>query len=304
MAHKNLISDVVEQSPNRRSLLKKIGIAAAASGAAMVSGGLKLKADPSSPTVVDVLQFALNLEYLEAEFYTTATMGKTIDEVGIGISGSGRTGPTTGWHQVSFSNSTVFTGTVANQIGNDERNHVTLLRTALQNAGVEPIAKPEINLGALGIGFANEAQFLTLARVFEDIGVSAYGGAAKLSSVTSSPYIGTAARILAAEAEHVANIRLQVARLAIATSALDSVDIIPPPSGTYFFSIDPSTGLTALRTPAQVLYLAYDAANATSGGFFPNGVNGNLHTSSSRLPNSPQSMRHRSVLLFRESLRQ
>lgn len=244
-------------------------------------GGLKLKADPSSPSVVDVLQFALNLEYLEAEFYTTATVGKTIDQVGIGISGSGRSGPTTGWHQVSFSNSTVFTGTVASQIGNDERNHVALLRTALQNAGIEPVAKPEINLNALGIGFANEAQFLTLARVFEDIGVSAYGGAAQLTSVTSSPYIGTAARILAAEAEHVANIRLQVARLAIATSKLDTVDIIPPPSGTYFFSIDPSTGLTAIRTPAQVLYLAYNAANATSGGFFPNGANGNLHTSSS-----------------------
>ena len=281
MAYKDLISDVVEQSPNRRSLLKKIGIAAAASGAAFATGGLKLKADPSSPTVVDVLQFALNLEYLEAEFYTTATMGKTINEVGIGITGSGNSGPTTGWSQVNFSNSLVFTGTVANQIGNDERNHVTLLRTALSGAGVEPIAKPPINLGALGIGFANEAQFLTLARVFEDIGVSAYGGAAQLSSVTSSPYIGTAARILAAEAEHVSNIRLQVARLDIATSALDTVDIIPPPSGTYFFSIDPSTGLTAIRTPAQVLYLAYNAANATKGGFYPDGVNGNLHTSSS-----------------------
>jgi Ferritin-like domain len=281
MPKPDLISDVLEQSPNRRGLLKKIGIATAAAGAAMATGTVKLNADPSSPTVVDVLQFALNLEYLEAEFYTTATMGKTIDQVGIGISGSGRSGPTTGWHQVSFSNSTVFTGTVASQIGLDERNHVTLLRTALQNAGIQPIAKPEINLNALGIGFANEAQFLTLARVFEDIGVSAYGGAAQLTSVTSSPYIGTAARILAAEAEHVANIRLQVARLAIATSKLDSVDIIPPPSGTYFFSIDPSTGLTAVRTPGQVLYLAYNAANATSGGFFPNGVNGNLHTSSS-----------------------
>jgi Ferritin-like domain len=278
---KDLISETLERSPNRRSLLRKIGLAATATSAAMVSGGLRLRADPSSPTVVDVLQFALNLEYLEAEFYTTATMGKTIDEVGIGISGSGHSGPTTGWHQVSFSNSTVFTGTVASQIGNDERNHVTLLRTALSNAGIEPVAKPPINLGALGIGFANEAQFLTLARVFEDIGVSAYGGAAQLSSVTSSPYIGTAARILAAEAEHVANIRLQVARLAIATSKLDSVDIIPPPSGTYFFSIDPSTGLTAIRTPGQVLYLAYNAANATSGAFFPEGVNGNLHTSSS-----------------------
>lgn len=279
MTKKNIISEVLDQSPNRRSLLKKFGVASAAAGAALATGGLKLRADPSSPTVVDVLQFALNLEYLEAEFYTTATMGKTIDEVGIGISGSGKTGPTTGWHRVNFSNSLVFTGAVAMQIGQDERNHVTLLRTALQKAGITPVAKPEINLGALGIGFANEIQFLTVARVFEDIGVSAYGGAAQLSTVTTSPYIGTAARILAAEAEHVANIRLQVARLAVATAALDGVDIIPPPSGTRFFSIDPATGLTAIRTPGQVLFLAYNAANATSGGFFPMGVNGNIHTS-------------------------
>ncbi len=280
MENKDLISELVDQSPNRRGLLKTLGIATAATSAAIMAGATRLNADPSSPTVVDVLQFALNLEYLEAEFYTIATMGKTIDQVGIGISGSGKTGPTYGGKQVSFSNSLVYTGTVAAQIGNDERNHVTLLRTALSNAGIEPIAKPEINLNALGIGFANEGQFLTLARVFEDIGVSAYGGAAQLTSVTSSPYIGTAARILAAEAEHVANIRLQVARLSIATSKLDSVDIIPPPSGTYFFSIDPTTGLTPIRTPGQVLYLAYNAANATSGGFFPMGVNGNLHTSS------------------------
>ncbi|MGC2662128.1 MAG: ferritin-like domain-containing protein, partial [Bryobacteraceae bacterium] len=179
MKNNDIISDVLEQSPNRRSLLKKIGIASAAAGAVFATGGNKLMADPSSPTVVDVLQFALNLEYLEAEFYTVATMGKTIDEVGIGISGSGGTGPTYGGNQVNFANNSVYTGTIANQIGNDERNHVTLLRTALSNAGVEPIAKPEINLGALGIGFANEAQFLTLARVFEDIGVSAYGGAAQ-----------------------------------------------------------------------------------------------------------------------------
>ena len=281
MSQKSIISDVLDQSPNRRGLLKKFGIAGAAAGAAFAAGGLKLNADPSMPTAVDILQFALNLEYLEAEFYTVATMGKTIDQVGIGIMGSGTYGPTTGGHQVNFANSSVFTGAIANQIGNDERNHVTLLRTALSGAGVTPVAKPEINLNALGIGFGNELEFLTLARVFEDIGVSAYGGGAQVSSLTNSPYIGTAARILAAEAEHVANIRLQVARLGVPTSALDSVDIIPPPSGTLFFSMDPSTGLTAIRTPGQVLYLAYNAASATSGTFFPMGVNGNLHTSSS-----------------------
>jgi hypothetical protein len=280
MSKKNLISDVLAESPNRRSLLKTFGIASAAAGAVFATGE-KLQAQTSSLTAVDVLQFALNLEYLESEFYTTATMGKTIDEVGIGITGSGNTGPTTGWNQVNFSNNLVFTGQIAMQIGQDERDHVTLIRSALQAAGVMPIAKPAINLGALGIGFANMLQFLTLARIFEDIGVTAYGGAAGLPFFASSPYIGTAARILAVEAEHVGNIRLQVARLNIASPTLDGVDIPPPPSGTDFISADNTTGLSAIRTPGQVLYLAYgNQANATSGGFFPAGVNGNINMSS------------------------
>jgi len=277
MANKNIVADLLAESPNRRGLLKKLGIA----GAAVAAGGMKLAADPASPTVVDVLQFALNLEYLEAEFYTVATMGKTIDQVGIGIDGDGTPGPTTGGNAVNFANNLVFTQNVAAEIGQDERAHVTLLRGALNAAGYMPIAKPAIALNALGIGFANEAQFLMLARVFEDIGVTAYAGAAALPSVANSPYIGTAARILAVEAEHVGNIRLQCARLGIQTAALDGVDFPPPPSGPNFISADNTSGLVSVRTPGQVLFLAYGSvANVTSGGFFPAGVNGNLRTSS------------------------
>ncbi len=280
MKTENLIPEILNESPNRRSLLKTLGIATSAAGAVLATSG-KLHAQSASLTVVDVLQFALNLEYLEAEFYTVATMGQTIDQAGIGITGSGNAGPTTGGNQVNFSNNLVFTGQVATEIGQDERAHVKLLRDALSAAGVMPIAKPAINLGALGIGFANVVQFLTLARVFEDIGVSAYAGAAALPFVANSPYIGTAARILAAEAEHVGNIRLQVARLNIATTPLDGVDLVPPPSGQKFISVDATTGLAAVRTPGQVLYLAYgNSANATSGGFFPGGVNGTINTSS------------------------
>lgn len=281
MAINNLINDVVAESPNRRSLLKKIGIASAAVGAAAVTGGVKLNAQSGGPTVVDVLQFALNLEYLEAEFYTYATTGKGIDAMGIGIDGSGTPGVTTGGSKVNFANNLVFSGAIAINIAEDERAHVTLLRGALAAAKITPVAKPAINLNALGIGFANEAQFLTLARVFEEIGVSAYGGAAALPVVAQSPYIGTAARILATEAEHTGNIRLQIARLGIPTTAIDGVDIIPPPSGNDFISADNTMGLTAVRTPGQVLFLAYgNMGNATAGGFYPNGVNGTINMSS------------------------
>jgi hypothetical protein len=294
MKDNDLISDVLNEAPNRRSLLKKIGIASAALGAGAVAGGLKLEADPATPSYTDVLQFALNLEYLEAEFYSVATSGKTIDQFGIPVSGQGINGSTTGGSQVNFAGNTVFTGAVANQIANDERNHVLLLRTALASAPAingssmtGPIARPPINLNALNMGFANEAQFLTLARVFEDIGVSAYGGGVPYLVPGGASILQTAARILAVEAEHVANIRAQIAKLAVATTSLDNVDILPPPSGMYYFSVDPNSpasdangALTAIRTPGQVLYLAYgNVAGVTSGGFFPMGVNGNLVTS-------------------------
>ncbi len=154
MANKSIITEVLEQSPNRRSLLKKIGMAGAAAGAAIATGGIKLSADPSSPSVVDVFNFALNLEYLEAEFYTYATTGMTLAQYG-GVSGAQNT--TTNGSQVNFANNAVFTRTVALQIANDERNHVNLIRGALGSAA---ISEPPIDLGALG-AYATELEFLT-----------------------------------------------------------------------------------------------------------------------------------------------
>ena len=65
--------------------------------------------------------------------------------------------------------------------------------------------KPAINLDALGYGFANVKDWLQLARQFEDVGVSAYLGAAPL--INTSPYLATAAAILGTEAQHSGYIR-------------------------------------------------------------------------------------------------
>lgn len=275
MIKRNKLKEIANDAPNRRRFLSKIGLASAA-----VSGTLLTSptANAQAITDVDILQFALNLEYLEAEFYTVATTGQTIAQLGVPITGSGTPGPTTGGNLVNLSNTLVFTRDVAMEIGADERAHVIYLRNALQSFGVMPIAKPAIDLNALGIGFNGQNEFLTLARAFEDVGVTAYGGAAPL--IQDKMVLGVAARILAAEAEHVGNIRLQVARLRVPTMALDGVDILPPPSGMRFISVD-SNALTAVRTPGQVLYIVYGSkANVTAGGFFPNGVNGNLRMSS------------------------
>jgi len=132
----DLITHPDAQSPSRRRMIKKLGIAGVA-GAALASRGLKAAIEPS---LTDVLQFALNIEYLEAEFYTLATTGKSIDLMGIPIDGQGTSGPTRGGSMVNFANNLVFTEEAALALAADERAHVLLLRAALQQAGVTPVA--------------------------------------------------------------------------------------------------------------------------------------------------------------------
>ena len=180
----------------------------------------------------DILNFALNLEYLEAEFYTYATTGKSISTFGIGSKGRAggpnptHGGNTVGGRKVNFSDDERLLHDMATQIGADERAHVVLLRGAL---GSSAVAMPNIDLNALGFGFDNQNDFLRAARILEDIGVTAYSGAAGF--LKTPDIITAAACLLGAEAEHAAAIRTHMARLKIPTTALDGVDLVPPPAG-------------------------------------------------------------------------
>jgi hypothetical protein len=261
---------------NRRGFVRNLALAGAAAGIVVLPNAAQGQA--AGPSDIDILNFALNLEYLEAEFYSVATTGMTVDKFGVGISGtgfSGTAGATTGGSQVPFVTTTI--KRVAQELAAEERYPDSLLHNTIVLLGGTPIAKPAINLGALGIGFASESSFLTLSRVFEEIGVTAYGGAAPL--ISNKTVLGYAARILATEAEHVGFIRALIDEHLVTTAALDSVDVIPPPTGGQYFSTN-SDAITAIRTPGQVLLLAFGGAKgATSGGFFPAGVNGSLNTS-------------------------
>ena len=273
----SLIDQVVAQSPDRRRFFQKLSSYSAMLGAsALISTG-SADAQTSDITDVDILQFALNLEYLEAEFYTVATTGKTIDKFGIGIDGDGTPGTTVGGQMVPFNSNAIPVQSIMEELAFDERAHVALLRGALTAAGVKPVSKPALNLSGLGFGFGGQVDFISVARILEDIGVTAYTGAAPL--IQSKDYLGVAARILATEGFHSGNIRLIMAQNRYSTIKVDGVDIPPPPTGTRYFATD-DNALAAIRTPAQVLFLAYGLKeNATGGGFYPAGVNGKLKTS-------------------------
>ena len=105
-----IIQEVVKASPNRRKFLKTLGAATAAVTALGADTRAEAQSSSSTPTATEVavLNFALNLEYLESEFYTYGQYGFGIEQLGIKISGvaSGSNPPgggvTTGGSKVSL----------------------------------------------------------------------------------------------------------------------------------------------------------------------------------------------------------
>ena len=266
MTKQEALEDLVASPVSRRKFAKS----AVAAGFAIGAAGLTSEAQAQSITDVDILNFALNLEYLEAEFYTVVTTGRRIADLGIGVGGVGPQGATTGGGMVALDDRAA---QVALALANEEQMHVRFLRSALGSAA---IAKPAINLEALGIGYRSVAEFLTLARAFEDVGVTAYNGAAPL--ISSRQILAAAAGIALTEAQHVGVLRYLVYDRNIPVPQLDNVDVPPlaSPAGRLFNVFN--EGLTPARTPSQVLAILFAnrSVGTFSGGFFPNGVNGTI----------------------------
>jgi hypothetical protein len=213
-----------------------------------------VKADANSD--IAILQFALNLEYLEAEFYTVVTTGRTIAQLGIGTNGVGTEGPTVGGGKVPLSAPVM---NLAIELAADEQAHVKLLRSAL---GADAIAKPTIDFSVGAV--SDETSFLLASRLFEDVGVSAYAGAAPYLS--NKDTLSIAARILGTEAEHTGTIRFFITQYtAIRPTAADRKDVV-----NRIISAESSAGLTSARTPGEVLAIAFmnPGTGVNRGGFF------------------------------------
>lgn len=291
----------VNEPTNRESAFNRRA-AVLMGGAALAGMALSTQAFAQSATVTDtdILNFALNLEYLEAQFYTLATTGKTIDQMGIGITGPG--GAAGGTVTVKAGPMVPFTTPLLEQFAQElalnEQNHVTFLRSALSTSAV---AMPNIDLmnsfnalaQAAGLGstfdpFASETNFLLGAFIFEDVGVTAYHGAAGL--ISSSAYLDKAAGILAVEAYHAGSIRQRIfaagtaaqsaaSMIAAARASLDGTnndDIGVGISNGAATIVDADSNAIAFsRTTTQVLKVVY-GGGATGGAFYPNGLNGNI----------------------------
>jgi len=154
-----------------------------------------------------VLNYAYALEQLEAAFYAMAV-------------------------SMPYAGMTNAELQILTDIRDHEIIHREFLRTALGSNAI-----PRLDFDFASVNFASRTSVLTTAKVFEDLGVSAYNGAGQLLS--SAVLLGIAGKIVSVEARHASAIR----------------DLLNPGSADFSGDdiVTPDTGLDAARTPTMVL---------------------------------------------------
>ena len=332
------LDSLVEKALSRRSFLAGASVVAASAAFAGCGDSSSTPTTPvtppsTTPTDADYLNYALNLEYLEAQFYLYAATGKglaTSDTTGGSASGFTTTGTvTTDSTVVAVPGLTSEQQDILNEIAFEEQAHVKFLRAAL---GTAAVAMPNIDLtffgplavaakittAATGTGsfspFASFDAFLVGAFIFEDVGVTAYSGAAPLISAAgvTAGYLTAAAGILAVEAYHAAYVRTSLTGRAIAaaaantaypylgyanqvealrdaltvgeTASVETALVLPASltSPSAIVAADPTTAVGFARNVNQVHHIVYGSptVGVAKGGFFPNGTNSIFATTS------------------------
>ncbi len=286
------------QRVNRRWFLGGAGMATVAAVSAAIAGcgdSTTPYVDAAGQAETDVLNFALNLEYLEATFYSYIVTGQDLNG---NITGGGPA-PAGVPGQLTFPNQQI--NDLFAAIYFDEMSHVSSLRTAL---GTTAIARPQLNFAALAA--ISTSNYIQLARLFEDVGVTAYTGS--IASLTGTNATA-ASQILAVEGFHTGALRLIAIQQGAAYPSnlpgyvpADGYDVKPADPGTaalaeagpttanggFFATAANGTtgqnniypGFAYQRSTSQVLAILYGSSTTgtSKGGFFPNGVNGNIKT--------------------------
>lgn len=291
-----------------------VGTSVAAGTAAILGCGSEYPdlgiTSPAGYSDKDVLNLALNIEYLEAEFYLRAATGAGLAAADAG-SGAGAVN---GGRQVTFA--TAADASYAYELAQEELNHVRALRSLL---GSDAVPRPSIDftagfatLGtAAGVAsspldpFSDPNYFLVGAFTFEDTGVTAYrGGLALLSDPKN---VAAAASVLTIEAYHAAEIRTRILQNSYSSGvstyltaankisafrasigAGNETQIGPGSDGSATVSpnglsvVDTTNSLGFIRSTDQILRLLYGGVTAkiSSGLFFPQGLNGNIKAAS------------------------
>jgi hypothetical protein len=308
------LDSIIDKALSRRTFLAGAGSVAATTLIVGCGNDGTMPPNSTGVTDADILNFALNLEYLEAEFYLHAATGSGLASADAGSS----PGAVTGGAMVAGLSTAQ--QNILNEIAYDEQEHVRFLRSALASSAV---ARPAIDLtnsfnalaNAAGIAstfnpFADFNSFLVGAFIFEDVGVTAYNGAATLISDAGikAGYLAAAAGIMAVEAYHAAYVRATLTANATTqgtsaypyfgyankVSALrasvgggdETMLTVPTGTTTSSTTVTPTAVVAAdnnalayARTTDQVLHIVYGAGGAAgvkSGAFFPNGLNGKI----------------------------
>jgi hypothetical protein len=324
----DILDKLYQKGVSRRNFLVgagATGAVAALAGCNDATGGSTSPTLPTAINDVDILTFALNLEYLEAEFYLYAATGSGLAAADAGSGAGTTTVPAT----TKLTGLTTLQQNIVNEIAYDEQSHVQFLRKALTAAGVTPVPRPALDLtffgplavaagittAATGTGsfspFTSFDNFLIGAFIFEDVGVTAYNGAATLISAAGikAGYLTAAAGIMAVEAYHAAYVRTVLTANATAApgatsgtttyapfNAANKVSalratlgggnetplLVPTGTTTLTTTVTPSAivasnsnALAYARTPDQVHHIVYGSptVGVAKGGFFPNGTN-------------------------------
>lgn len=248
-----------------------------------------------SSTDIDLFNFALNLEYLETDYYLRG-LGMTVDEV----FGTSFGAPVKGGRKVRFSNP-AREGMIKNIAGN-EVAHINFVRAI---TGSQAAQRPPIDMdagfaavaAAAGLSnfdpFGNEIDFFLGGMLFEDVGVSVLKGSArKLRSLTLRE---SAAGLLGSEGYHMGAIRSVIykmgdparSRAAAISEFRDRLDgpqdlDQPPIKVGAMANITPANqnGIALGRTPEHALNIIYGnpARGVMAGGFYPEGFNGRIRS--------------------------